>query len=424
VLAVGDGSAPPDTTVPGWNFGTTGDPDRALGTAPTGADRYMAVAIQNNTGSNITTVEIHFDGEVWRNYTNPAVTGTLSTEISINGGADWFPSGLVFTQPLPSYQPVGPVDGNAPANRTADIYGVIVLPSPLPPGALAFIRWTDSNDTSTDGALAIDNFSFRAGYDVRPRRLDFELLPDGSAPTDRMMISNQFAGPPFFMRFQYEDGTYPQIAVVGAPRTAFTPGDNPAVWQDVGTRFLTDDGVIRDRPPPLIVTFGTTLSAVSGAILDIDGDQTWRIQTRNVGGVVGATLNLTTNSPGTGSQLATYWSIVRTNADIASLRIVYTGESGAPGFALDNFSTTNLPIPAPAQLTTRVVSNRVSIDVTGTPSAVYSIQRAGSLTGSNWTPVATAALPAVFVLPRSPFTFTNFESTTATQRFYRAVGYQ
>jgi hypothetical protein len=421
VLAVGDGSAPPDATVLGWNYGTTGDPDRALGTAPTGENRYIAVSIQNNTGSNITSVEIHFDGEVWRNYTNVTVTGSLTTEISINGGVDWFPSGLVFTQPLPSSPPVGAVDGNAPANRTADIHGVIILPSALPPGAVLFIRWTDINDASFDGGLSIDNFSFRAGHDIHSRRLDFEFLPDGSAPTDRMMISNQFAGPPFFMRFQYEDGTYPQIAIAGAPRTAFTPGDNPAVWQDVGTHFLTDDGTIRDVPPPLIVTFTTNVAAVSGAILDIDQDQAWRIQTRNVGGVVGTTLNINTNNPGTGSRVATYWSLVRSNADIASLRIVYTGPN-APGFALDNFSTTGLQAPAAAQLSAHVVSDRVSLEFTGTPSAVYSIHEAGAL-GTNWTPVTTTVLPPSFVLPRSPFTFTNFESTTATQRFYRAIGY-
>lgn len=138
-----DGSTSPNgTTILGWNYGASNDPDRALGTAPPGSnnDRYMAVAIQNNTGSNMTSIEVHFDGEVWRNYTNSAVVGALSTEVSINDGASWFSTDLVFTQPSPSFQPAGAVNGNTPTNRIADINGVIILPVPLPSGAVLFIR--------------------------------------------------------------------------------------------------------------------------------------------------------------------------------------------------------------------------------------------------------------------------------------------
>jgi hypothetical protein len=426
-LTFSDGSDPANVNVLGWNYGTTGDPDRALGTAPTGTDvRNIAVVIQNATGSNITAIEIHFDGEVWRNYTNPQVTGVLSTRVSINGGEDWFSTGLFFAQPLPSYEPMGAVDGNAPANRTADIHGTIVLPSPLPHGAVVYINWRDDNDAATDGGLAIDNFSFRGDYGSHERRLDFETLPDGSPAIDRMVISNQFAGAPFNIRFQYEDGTYPQIARVGTPYTAFKPNDNPAVLQGVGSYFLTDDGLVRagGRPPALIVTFAQPTAVVSGAILDVDGDQSWRIDARNNAGVIGTTLILSvTNNPNSGNGIATYWSIVRSNADISSLRIAYTGGIDLPGFAFDNFSTTNLPTPVPARLTT-IVSNRVSLGITGTVSGVYSIEHAGLLPGSNWAPVVHSVLPPSFVLPSASFTFTNFESTTATQRFYRAVGYQ
>ncbi len=163
-VTAGDGSIAPATAILGWNYGTTADADRALGTSPTGAERNMAVAIQNNTGSNMTTMEIHFDGEVWRNYTNAVVTGVLSNSVSIDGGATWVATGLYFSQPLPSYEPVGAVNGNDPANRTADINGVITLPAPLPVGAVLFIRWWDANEGGTDGGLAIDNFSFQGGF--------------------------------------------------------------------------------------------------------------------------------------------------------------------------------------------------------------------------------------------------------------------
>src|SRR5204862_4819226 len=72
-----NGSLPISATL-GFNYGSTGGSDRALGNSPTSNERNIAVRIQNNTSSNIVSFDIHFDGEVWRNYTNPAVVGSLS----------------------------------------------------------------------------------------------------------------------------------------------------------------------------------------------------------------------------------------------------------------------------------------------------------------------------------------------------------
>ncbi len=236
-----------------------------------------------------------------------------------------------------------------------------------------------------------------------------------------MAISNQFAGPPWGISFRYADGTFPEIAKVTGPQSAFVPNDTPQRWQDVGLNFL-GGGFL--NPPALVVSYSTNVNAASGAILDIDHDDVWKIEARNGQTQVVATLILTTSSPNTGNALATYWSIVRTNADIYSVLITLTSSEPTPGFAFDNFSTTNLPTPVAARLSTQVVSDQVSLQITGTRSAIYSIERSGSLVGSNWTPVATTVLSLGFVLPSSPFTFTNFESTTLTQRFYRAVGYR
>ena len=166
-VTAGAGTSNPLGAVLGWNYGVLGvNPasDRALGTAPTGAERNIAVALRNNTGSNMTSMEIHFDGEVWRNYTNPVVTGVLSNYVSIDGGVTWVPTGLFFAQPFPPAQPVGAADGNEPTNRTADINGIITLPAPVADGQVIFIRWWDANEGGTDGGLAIDNFSFRGGF--------------------------------------------------------------------------------------------------------------------------------------------------------------------------------------------------------------------------------------------------------------------
>jgi hypothetical protein len=161
-----DGSTAPSSAILGFNYGTIADSDRALGTAPTGAERNMAVRIQNNTSSNIVSFDIHFDGEVWRNYTNPVVTGVLSNLVSFDQGATWIPTELTFTQPFPSAEPASAINGNDPANRTADIHGTITPPTPIAPGGVIHIRWWDANEGGTDGGLGIDNFSFTASFGV------------------------------------------------------------------------------------------------------------------------------------------------------------------------------------------------------------------------------------------------------------------
>ena len=108
----GDGAAGANAAVLGWNYGITNTPDRALGTAPTGADRNMVARLRNNTASNITAFAIRYDGELWRNYTN-AVDGWLTNFVSYDLGTTWVPTTFDFEQPTPRVEPMGAVDGNA-----------------------------------------------------------------------------------------------------------------------------------------------------------------------------------------------------------------------------------------------------------------------------------------------------------------------
>jgi hypothetical protein len=162
-VSVSDGADGASGSVLGWNYGLPADTDRSLGTAPTGSDRNMVVRIQNGTGSDISAVEVRFDGEVWRNYTN-TVGGFLTNFVSTDRGTNWVATGFVFEQPAAlRVEPQGAVNGNDPANRQASIGGVIPLPSIVPPGGVIYIRWQDFNDGGvTDGGLAIDNFTFVA----------------------------------------------------------------------------------------------------------------------------------------------------------------------------------------------------------------------------------------------------------------------
>jgi len=91
------------------------------------------------------------------------------------------------------------------------------------------------------------------------------------------------------------DGSFPKIAKVGAPNTAYHCTDcSPTadgVKRDhasrVGQAFLTDDGILNNpTSPPMIVEFSYPVQEASGDILDLDGNELWIIQAKDKTGTV------------------------------------------------------------------------------------------------------------------------------------------
>ena len=59
----------------------------------TGLERDIVLRLRNNTAANMLSFTLLYDGEVWRNYTNPPVMGTLTNYVSYNLGATWTNTG-------------------------------------------------------------------------------------------------------------------------------------------------------------------------------------------------------------------------------------------------------------------------------------------------------------------------------------------
>ncbi len=165
-VTVSNGSVAPNQ-VAGWNFGTTAAADRALGLAatgsgtptPPGTNRFIEVRIRNNTNA-ITAINVHYDGEEWR-------TGSSSSQVNVNvlqfsaDGINFSNLGAAFHFAQPVFAPISTaLNGNASANRTANVGGIYALPTPVPSNSVIYLRWFDLNDPSTDPGLAMDNFSF------------------------------------------------------------------------------------------------------------------------------------------------------------------------------------------------------------------------------------------------------------------------
>lgn len=256
---------------------------------------------------------------------------------------------------------------------------------------------------------------------ISAQTIDFETLPDGSPTTDGMIISNQYSAA-YGVSFQFEDGTYPQIAKVGKPATAFwgppnnSTADTPAAGQNVGTSFLTDDGNILTGPKSaLIISYVTAVSNVSGVLIDIDFNESWLIQARDSKSNVIDSIELTKTSYNAGDGLATPWAFHHQTADIASVGIVFTGSGSTVGLAFDNFSPASAITPGPASLGIQFYPG---LTITGTVSALYRIDYAEAPETNTWFPLDT------ILLTHSPYHWCDFTATNATQRFYRAVGIQ
>jgi predicted extracellular nuclease len=142
-----------------YSFGTTNNPDRALGSlGSNGAGSFFwGARFFNDTGSTISSLYINYAGEQWRNSAAAAQTVDFQYQLgatSLNAGSwtDFNP--LDFTSPVTGGS-VGARNGNLSTNRTF-LSGTLSGFS-LAAGQEIWLRWSDSNHTGNDHGLAIDD---------------------------------------------------------------------------------------------------------------------------------------------------------------------------------------------------------------------------------------------------------------------------
>lgn len=155
-----------------YSFGSTSASDRALGSVASGGTNtiFYGVRFVNDTANTITSLDISYTGEQWRNggstTTTPSVAQILDFQYQI--GATSLTAGtwqdfnaLDFTTPIFGTTTSAALDGNASANRTA--LAATLNGLNLAPGQEIWLRWQDINDANNDHGVAIDDFSISAG---------------------------------------------------------------------------------------------------------------------------------------------------------------------------------------------------------------------------------------------------------------------
>ena len=169
-LYIDDGSSTSKSR--SYNFGSSGQGDRALGHLPTTStgDRAVQVAITNNTGSDITEFTLEYTGEQWRDWDADATRPpqVLTLWYSTQRGSRFTYMGVEFDFTGPQQNRANSsLDGNAPANRDT-INATFTPTTPIPNGQTFYITWHDQNDDGvSDNPLAVDDFSFTAVFGPR-----------------------------------------------------------------------------------------------------------------------------------------------------------------------------------------------------------------------------------------------------------------
>jgi endonuclease G len=222
-----------------YSFGVTGTnpvSDRALGSVASGGTGavFHAVRLTNNTGATITSLDISYVGEQWRNGGNTvAHTLTFQYQVANSGvitgantpAAEWTTfSALNFTGPVVGATATV-LDGNAPANRVAISATLAVT---VNGGQEIWLRWQDPDDTGNDHGLAIDDFSVTANG-VSPG--EAAPIVNGTAPANsatnvavnsKIVITFSESVNANANAFALVCGSPQTFAQSGSPETSFT----------------------------------------------------------------------------------------------------------------------------------------------------------------------------------------------------------
>lgn len=153
-----------------YSYGVAGESERALGSLATSTVNpvQFGLRLRNETGASISELDVSYVGEQWRVGGASAVNNTLTLAYKVaavalaESGYTDLP-GLSFDTPLDAGT-AGAVNGNQSAQRvvlTGKITGL-----GWGAGEELWLRWTDTDNSSSDHGLAIDDL-----------RLDLEVSP-------------------------------------------------------------------------------------------------------------------------------------------------------------------------------------------------------------------------------------------------------
>jgi uncharacterized repeat protein (TIGR01451 family) len=157
-----------------YAYGATGSGERALGGIQSGSlVPLFGACFTNATGATLDELAIAYTGEQWRLGTlsraDSLVFAYSTDATSLTSGTWTTVPALTFTAPTTTGT-LGALDGNASGNRTN--LSTTLSSLAIANGASFWIRFTDTNATSADDGLAVDDVSLTPQGGGGPLTLD------------------------------------------------------------------------------------------------------------------------------------------------------------------------------------------------------------------------------------------------------------
>ena len=292
-------------------YGATDSNERALGTQSSGSNApvRIGVALTNNSGETITSLNVGYIGEQWRRgggATNKLTFDYSTDATSLTSGAYTAVTALNFT--APEVGATGTLDGNLSTNQQS-VSGTITGLS-WAPGATIFLRWTDIDDTGNDDGLAVDSVSISTANTAPKARASSVTTNEDTPKT--FAVSD----------FQYTDLESDSLASVTINGLSLAGGDTLTVDQGSG---------------PVAVTNGMTITASQISTM---------IYTPAAGsqGNARSSFDFTVNDAGAGTVSASMTINVAAVNDVpvAQASSVTTNEDTAKTFSVSDFQFTDV----------------------------------------------------------------------------------
>ena len=182
-----------------YSYGLSNNAERAIGSLASSTGIYtMGIILTNNTGTTLNTASISFIAEQWRKggsgnkntWRFRYKTGSLN---DINQSSLVDEAQLNFSS-LQTSTGVATLNGNLPENQMAASFTLENIQ--WNNGEQILLRWDDADETGSDDAMAIDQFSFSAKYKApNPVSLnDIQSLADNPTNADTIKYAIKFGG--------------------------------------------------------------------------------------------------------------------------------------------------------------------------------------------------------------------------------------
>jgi uncharacterized protein len=267
-----------------FSYGSTGQPERALGTLASASviSRFGAVLV-NDTPHVITRVSLFYTGEQWR-FGGSSTVNRLRFSYAlgatgIDAGAFTDFNALTFTSPVTTGA-TGALNGNSAENRVL-VSGTLTGLS-WAPGQTFVVRWTDENDSGNDNGLAIDDLVLTTDAGTGPLEIASTTPVDGAvAIFPNASITIRFNHPtvvagPWYQVVGSMSGAHD--ATVAGPPTSHTlrPNGEFAFGEDVTVTLfaagIVDQNTGQNLPADQTISFSTVSAPVAiTRIHDVQG---------------------------------------------------------------------------------------------------------------------------------------------------------